>query len=58
MDPVSCDTDGGANEIVPGDGLYEKGMKKEAEEGFGGETEKAGPVEQDTVMADVTPTVA
>lgn len=43
---------GGADEVVPGDGLYEKALKKEAEEGTA--LEKAGPIEQDAV----TPMVA
>jgi len=49
--------EGSADEVVPGDGLYEKGMKNEAEEGFV-EGEKNEAVEQDTAMADVTPAAA
>ena len=46
-----------ADEVVPGDGLYEEALKKEAEEGILMEGRKVGPIVQDTAMADVTPTV-
>ena len=58
MDPKKTETGDCSDEVVPGDGLYEKAMKKEAEEGFLTEGAKVGPVEQDTAMGDVTPAIA
>src|SRR5579859_433657 len=58
MDPKKTETGDCSDEVVPGDGLYEKAMKKEAEEGFLTEGAKVGPAEQDTAMADVTPAIA
>ncbi len=56
MNSLSGEVVDGINFVVPGDGLYEKGMAKEAGDGLGGR--EVGPVEQDTVMADASSVVA